>query len=185
MGTGTAPLELPSRYPIGGLLPALYADDDFAQRFTTGLDTMIAPAVSTLDNLAAYFDSRLAPADFLMWLASWVGAELDPGWPLELRRAVVARTLELHRWRGTARGLVRRLWLSLGVQARVSDGGGVTWSRQPGSEPPDSPGTRVRVQVWSGRSAAVDPAAVAAVVTASCPVHVIAEVEVLPGPPEA
>src|ERR1700730_1144995 len=70
-------VELPSRYPIGGLLPALYADDDFAQRFTAGLDTMIAPVVSTLDNLAAYFDSRLAPEDFLMWLASWVGAELD------------------------------------------------------------------------------------------------------------
>ncbi len=178
-------LELPSRYPIGGLLPALYADDDFAQRFTAGLDTMIAPVVSTLDNLAAYFDSRLAPADFLMWLASWVGAELDPRWPLELRRAVVARTLELHRWRGTARGLVQRLWLSLGVHAWVTDGGGVTWSQQPGSEPPGSPGARVLVQVWPGRSAAVDAAAVAAVVTTSCPVHVSTEVQVLPGPPDA
>lgn len=181
----TAPPELPSRYPLGGLLPALYADDDFAQRFTAGLDTMIAPVVSTLDNLAAYFDSRLAPADFLMWLASWVGAELDPAWPLELRRAALARTLELHRWRGTARGLVQRLWLSLGVHARVSDGGGVTWSRQAGTEPPGSPGTRVRVQVWPAGSAAVDPAAVAAVVTASCPVRVVAEIEILPGPPDA
>jgi phage tail-like protein len=169
-------VELPSRYPIGGLLPALYADDDFAQRFTAGLDTMIAPVVSTLDNLAA-------PEDFLMWLASWVGAELDPEWPLELRRAVVARTLELHRWRGTARGLVQRLWLSLGVHARVEDGGGVTWSREPGAESPGASGVRVRV--WPGRSAAVDRAAVVAVVAASCPVHVIAEVEVLPGPPAA
>jgi phage tail-like protein len=176
-------VELPSRYPIGGLLPALYADDDFAQRFTAGLDTMIAPVVSTLDNLAAYFESRLAPEDFLMWLASWVGAELDPAWPLELRRAVVARTLELHRWRGTARGLVQRLWLSLGVHARVEDGGGVTWSREPGTESPGASGVRVRV--WPGRSAAVDRAAVVAVVASSCPVHVIAEVEVLPGSPAA
>jgi phage tail-like protein len=173
-------VELPSRYPIGGLLPALYADGDFAQRFTAGLDTMIAPVVSTLDNLAAYFDSRLTPEDFLMWLASWVGAELDPLWPLELRRVVVARTLELHRWRGTARGLVQRLWLSLGVHALVDDGGGVTWSRAPGSPAPGASGVRVRV--WP---ATVDRAAVVAVVAASCPVHVIAEVEVLPGPPAA
>jgi phage tail-like protein len=176
-------VELPSRYPIGGLLPALYADDDFAQRFTAGLDTMIAPVVSTLDNLAACFDSRLAPEDFLMWLASWVGAELDPAWPLELRRAVVARTLELHPWRGTARGLVQRLWLSLGVHARVEDGSGVTWSREPGARSPGASGVRVRV--WPGRAAAVDRAAVVAVVAASCPVHVIAEVEVLPDPPAA
>ncbi|MGW2847530.1 hypothetical protein ACWC5G_21895, partial [Streptomyces sp. NPDC001274] len=59
---------LPSRYPIGGLLPALYADDDLAQRFTAGLDTVLAPVLSTLDNLPAYFDPALAPADFLPWL---------------------------------------------------------------------------------------------------------------------
>lgn len=31
---------LPSRHPIGEQLPALYADDAFAQRFTAGLDTV-------------------------------------------------------------------------------------------------------------------------------------------------
>ncbi|NEC21477.1 phage tail protein, partial [Streptomyces parvus] len=81
---------LPSRYPIGELLPALYADDDLAQRFTAGLDTVLAPVLSTLDNLPAYVDPALAPADFLPWLASWVGVEADPAWPVELRRAVVA-----------------------------------------------------------------------------------------------
>ncbi|MGW2090124.1 hypothetical protein ACWCQ6_35010, partial [Streptomyces sp. NPDC001880] len=65
---------LASRYPIGGLLPALYADDDLAQRFTAGLDTVLAPVLSTLDNLPAYFDPLLTPADFLPWLSS-----RDPG----------------------------------------------------------------------------------------------------------
>src|SRR6476620_3318162 len=92
---------LASRYPIGGLLPALYADDDLAQRFTAGLDTVLAPVLSTLDNLPAYFDPSLAPADFLPWLSSWVAADIDPAWPEELRRAVVARAVELHRRRGT------------------------------------------------------------------------------------
>ena len=44
--------------PIGEQLPALYADDDFAQRFTAGLDTVLAPVFSTLDNLPAYLDPR-------------------------------------------------------------------------------------------------------------------------------
>src|SRR5690242_8134058 len=96
---------LPSRHPIGEQLPALYADDDFAQRFTAGLDTVLAPVFATLDNLSAYFDPRLAPADFLTWLASWVGADDDSRVPLELRREVVGRALELHRLRGTRRGL--------------------------------------------------------------------------------
>ncbi|MEU3573930.1 SDR family oxidoreductase, partial [Kitasatospora sp. NPDC036755] len=61
---------LPSPYPIGRLLPAMYADDDFAQRFTAGLDTVLAPVFATLDNLPAYFQPGLAPADFLDWLAS-------------------------------------------------------------------------------------------------------------------
>ncbi|SCG00768.1 phage tail protein, P2 protein I family [Streptomyces sp. Ncost-T6T-2b] len=115
---------LPSRYPIGELLPALYADDDLAQRFTAGLDTVLAPVLSTLDNLPAYVDPALAPADFLPWLASWVGVEADPAWPVELRRAVVAHAVELHRWRGTRRGLVERLRLVCGVHAEVRDGGG-------------------------------------------------------------
>ena len=102
---------LPSRYPIGGQLPGPYADDDFAQRFTAGLDTVLAPVFATLDNLPAYLDPRVAPVDFLAWLASWVGAADDPKWPVELRREAVGRAVELHRWRGTRRGLVDGLWL--------------------------------------------------------------------------
>ncbi|MGW2874684.1 hypothetical protein ACWDCZ_41715, partial [Kitasatospora sp. NPDC001225] len=60
---------LPSPHPIGELLPALFAEDDFAQRFTAGLDTVLAPVFATLDNLPAYFQPGLAPADFLDWLA--------------------------------------------------------------------------------------------------------------------
>lgn len=126
---------LPSRHPIGEQLPALYADDDFAQRFTAGLDTVLAPVFTTLDNLPSYFDPRLAPADFLSWLASWVGGADDPDWPTALRREAVARAVELHRWRGTRRGLTEALRLVLGVSAEVSGDGTATWSRTAGAEP--------------------------------------------------
>ncbi|MFJ2437469.1 phage tail protein I [Streptomyces anulatus] len=175
---------LPSRYPIGDLLPALYADDDLAQRFTAGLDTVLAPVLSTLDNLPAYFDPSLAPADFLPWLASWVGVEADPAWPVELRRAVVARAVELHRWRGTRRGLVERLRLCCGVHADVRDGGGATWSAEAGTALPPPPTGELLVRVWPVREGvAVDARRVLDVATASCPVHLTCRVEVLPGPP--
>ncbi|MFI9268786.1 phage tail protein [Streptomyces werraensis] len=73
---------LGSSAPIGAMLPAIFADDDLAQRFVAGLDEVLAPFLVVLDNLDAYFDPALAPLDFTRWLADWVGAEtegIDPG----------------------------------------------------------------------------------------------------------
>lgn len=171
---------LPSRYPLGEMLPALYAADDFAQRFTAGLDAVLSAILATLDNLAEYFDADLAPADFVAWLSSWVAADLDPTWPEPLRREVVRRAVELHRLRGTARGLVARLELCLGVRAEVVDGHGVAWSTRPDTALPDRPDA-VLVRVRPGRSGAVDRDRVVALVDAVCPLHVTCTVEVLSG----
>jgi phage tail-like protein len=179
----TALAALSSRHRLGDLLPAMYADDDFAQRFTAGLDSVLAPVLSTLDNLAAYLDTRLAPEDFLHWLAGWVAAQLDPAWPLPLRRTVVARAVELHRWQGTGRGLVDRLWLCLGVRADVLDGPGAAWSANPGTELPGAPAGTAVVRVWPDRPGEIDPDQVRALVAAACPVHLSCAVELLPGPP--
>lgn len=173
--------DLPSRHPLGPLLPSMYADDDFAQRFTAGLDVVLAAVISTLDNLPAYLDARLAPADFLAWLGSWVAVDLDPGWPPELRRTIVAHAVDLHRWQGTARGLVDRLWLCLGVHAQVVDGA-AAWSTTPDTDLPGQPTTVVRLRVWPGRRE-VDQAQVTAMVDAVCPAHLTCRVEVLPAPP--
>lgn len=175
---------LPSRYPIGEQLPALYAEDDFAQRFTAGLDTVLAPVFATLDNLPAYLDPRVCPADFLTWLASWVGAADDPRWPVELRRQAVARAVELHRWRGTRRGLVEALGLTLGVQAEVTGDGGATWSNVAGADPPAPTPAGALVRVWSeDPTVRVDADRVREVVRTMCPVHTVCRVQVLPGPP--
>ncbi|MEV0191561.1 phage tail protein [Kitasatospora purpeofusca] len=192
---------LPSRHPIGEQLPALYADDDFAQRFTAGLDTVLAPVFTTLDNLPSYFDPRLAPADFLTWLATWVGGTDDPRWPTALRREAVAGAVELHRWSGTRRGLVEALRLVLGVSAEVTGDGGAAWSSTAGGALPPAPADEVLVRVWprpGGAAAAVDPAhgvneadevnevdadRVRALVRSLCPVHTVCRVEVLTGPP--
>jgi phage tail-like protein len=174
---------LPSRYPIGGRLPALYADDDFAQRFTAGLDTVLAPVFATLDNLPAYLDPRVTPTDFLAWLASWVGAADDPQWPEGPRREAVVRAVELHRWRGTRRGLVEALRLTLGVQAEVIGDGGAAWSSTAGADLPPEPPAETLVRVRPGRGRRVDPDRVHEIVRAMCPVHIVCRVEILPGPP--
>lgn len=176
--------DLPSRHPLGALLPSMYAGDDFAQRFTAGLDTVLAAVISTLDNLPGYLDSRLAPEDFLAWLGSWVAVDLDPGWPPELRRSVVRHAVDLHRWQGTTRGLVDRLRLCLGVYAEVVDGAVAVWSTTPGTELPGEPSTEVLVRVWPGHDdQAVDQTQVAAMVHSVCPAHLTWRVEVLAGPP--
>ncbi|GAB2786205.1 phage tail protein [Streptomyces daliensis] len=198
MSRGAVP-GLPSRHPIGALLPALYAEDDFAQRFTGGLDTLLAPVFSTLDNLPAYFDPRLAPEDFLTWVASWVGIRAEgperpdgsavagggvgpSGRAGGLSREAVAHAVELHRWRGTRRGLVELLRLSLGVETEIEDGGGVSWSSETRSELPPAPATDVLVRVRAPDGGGVDEARVRALVEAVCPVHLTCRVEILSGP---
>jgi phage tail-like protein len=131
--TRAAVPDLPSRYPLGERLPALYADDSFAQRFTSGLDVVLAPVISTLDNLACYLDPGLTPADFLAWLACWVAADTAPDWPLPVRRSAVAGAVVEHRRRGTARGLVAQLRRYADVHARVS-GRPTSTGARPGRE---------------------------------------------------
>src|SRR5918997_2793201 len=109
--------DMDSPHPIGMRLPGLYVDDDFTQRFVSAFDQALAPIFATLDCLPAYLDPRLAPEDFLDWLAGWVGLPLDESWTLERRRELVSRAVELHRWRGTRRGIAEHV-------ALVTGGGG-------------------------------------------------------------
>src|SRR4051794_31821685 len=55
---------LASSAPLGMMLPAVFADDDLAQRFVAGLDEVLAPILNVLDCLDTYFTPSLAPADF-------------------------------------------------------------------------------------------------------------------------
>ena len=95
---------LGSSAPIGAMLPAVFADDDLAQRFVGGLDDVVAPILSVLDCLDTYFRPSLAPLDFTQWLGGWVGAETEGDEPEALLRAAVAAAAYLHRIRGTRRG---------------------------------------------------------------------------------
>ena len=96
---------LPTPHPFGPAMPSVFQEDDFAQRFVSAFDDVLAPIFCALDNWDAYLDPRLAPEDVLEWRSTWVGVELDETWPIERRRMLVSKAVELYRWRGTVKGL--------------------------------------------------------------------------------
>lgn len=131
--------SLVSAHPLGEFLPGVFVEDAMADGFTAGLDPMLAPVYLTVDCLDAYLDPRLTPTDFLPWLASWVGIELDETLPPERQRAVVAAAGSLYHVHGTVAGLRRLVELVTGGTVEVRESGGMRWSAVPGADPPGDP----------------------------------------------
>ena len=169
--------SLPVAQPMGMSLPAVYLDDDFTQRLTQALDEVLAPVMLTLDCLAYYFDPKIAPADLVEWIAGWVALTLDDTWTLEQRRALVANAVELHRWRGTRRGLADHVRLVTGGDVEVHDSGGCTWSAESGGTLPGQSEPYVEIAVRRGRPADVDARWLRAVVAEAVPAHVPVRIE--------
>jgi phage tail-like protein len=181
--------ELATPHPLGYLLPALYHDNDIAQRFTGALDVVLAPVLATLDSSHAYVDPLLAPLDFVEWLAEWVGVELDASWPEARQRALVARAADLFAWRGTARGVSDLVAIYTGVVPEIVESGATAWT---GAPPPSGelPGFAagemvVRVRVEPGDAEAIDPIRLDRLVAAAKPAHIAHRVEVFEVAPAA
>ncbi|MCF3137461.1 MULTISPECIES: phage tail protein [Streptomyces] len=162
---------LGSSAPIADMLPAVFADDDLAQRFVAGLDEVIAPIHNVLDCLPAYFDPALAPVDFTRWLAGWVGAETDGTEPDPRLRAAVAAAAYLHRVRGTRRGLAEAVRLAFGVAPEVSESGGADWSARPLGAFPGEPRPHLYVTLRLPDPSPADHHRLDALVSAARPAH--------------
>ena len=170
---------LPSPQPMEKVLPAVLADDDFAIRFVSGFDDVLAPIFSTLDNLGAYLDPRLAPEDFVAWLGSWVGVVGDDREPAERRRQLVATAADLARRRGTVAGLAKEIALHVDASVQVVDSGGCTWSATPGQTPPRTGPATVTIRVRVADPLTFDRGHLDAVVAGALPAHVSHEIEVV------
>ncbi|MFI5567718.1 phage tail protein [Streptomyces sp. NPDC051740] len=179
---------LGSSAPIGATLPAIFADDDLAQRFVAGLDEVLAPFLVVLDNLDSYFDPALAPLDFTRWLADWVGAETDgietDGAPAggsegerRLRAAVAAATY-LHRVRGTRRGLSEAVRLVFGVTPRITESGAAEWHARPLGPVPGDRRPHLHVSLALPDPTSADTHRLDTLVAAARPAHMPYTVEV-------
>lgn len=166
---------LPTPHPLGALLPALYQEDDLAQRLTAGLDDVLASVLCLLDCLDAYVDPALAPDDFVDWMASILGVEPDEAVPLDRRRAMVSGAADVYAMHGTKLGIRDAVRAVTGVEPVVTDSGGVTWSFSPSDPPPDPTPPSVHVVV-PGNSA-VDVRVVERTVADAAPAFVVRRVE--------
>ncbi|WP_437755037.1 phage tail protein [Sorangium sp. So ce1389] len=141
-GTGLATPEIaairiyaPRFSYVDEYLPELYAETVFGSDAdeaapATGADflgrllALVEGEMTSLEDRVAQAylltDPRKAPGEVLAWLASWVGLALDPAWPEDRRRALLALAPELSRRHGTLHGL--RLALDAVTDGGVRDG---------------------------------------------------------------
>lgn len=169
---------LVSPHPLGDTLPALYADDNFAQRLCRGLDEVLAPVLATLDCLPAYLDPATAPADLVDWLAGWVGVAIVPEMADGRRRQLVAAAARLYVWRGTLSAIRTIVELSTGQIPEILESGGTGWSQDADAPMPGwpEPGLIVRLQTADRR---IEESRLMSLIAAFVPAHVPWRLELL------
>ncbi len=175
---GVLPGE-PSPFPLVHRLPGVLQEDEFLVRFLDAFDEALAPIFLTLDALGAYVDPELAPADFLDWVAGWVGVSMDETTPVDRRREIVAGAVTMHTRRGTVAGIAAAVRMVTGGEVEVTDNGGAAFSGEHGGTLPGRPGARLQVRVHAAPGTRVDEARISALVAAVKPAHVPHEVKVV------
>jgi len=170
---------LPSPHPLVGTLPGIYQEKSFTERFCTALDDVLAPVLSTMDNMAAYFDVATTPDDMLPWLSVWLGVPADVPLPAERRRKVMLAAARMHGWQGTRRGVELAVESALGLRTVVTETGAADWSLDASAPLPGRPRPAMVVQVHVPPGGALDERRVDAVVDSVKPAHVRHRVEVV------
>ncbi len=123
-GTGRATPELRALrawYPrfsyLERYLPAVYREDPvsawFLDRFLANPEGLFTTWEDRIAAAQVLFDTRTVPADYLAWLADWLGAEPDPTWSEGKQRLFLAHAPQMFRERGTRVGVLRALRLAL------------------------------------------------------------------------
>jgi phage tail-like protein len=169
--------DLPSPHPLGATLPGVYQDDALALLWCEAVDAALAPVVSTLDSFSAYLDPATVPEDMLRWLASWVLVAVDDLQRPERRRSVIASAAELHRWRGTARGIADAVEAVFDRRPEIEETGGSIASEQSGSPLPGTAEPLLTVRLALERTGRVEARRLDAIVAATKPAHVPHRVE--------
>jgi phage tail-like protein len=172
---------LDSPHPLARTLPGLYQDQAFVERFCAALDEVLAPVVSTLDNLPAYLDVATTPEDLLPWLAAWTGMTVDPGQPRDRQRLLLRQAVTLHGSQGTRRGIEMAVEAVFGLRAEVQETGAATWSMEADTPLPGAPQQAFVLQVFAAPGEAVDEERLDLVVDGLKPAHVVHRVEVVRG----
>lgn len=181
-----APASASARGYLTATLPAVYTEGErpslaalahhptpepFVVRWLRGLEEVLDPTVTLLDNLAWHLDTRLCPDDVVRELLGWLGleaaADLEPG----ARRSVLRRAMALGRRRGTLAGLRELLGHAFGgLQIEVTHSGRATQGADPRARPQAAPPQLV-VRCPAPLSAGQEDA-LRSLIDYGCPAHV-------------
>jgi phage tail-like protein len=105
-------------------LPAVYQQDptskSFLERYLANPEGFFTALEGRILESQELFDPQTAPAEYLDWLASWIGVSFDFTWTTATRRFFLANAPKFFQTRGTPDGLVRMLRLALDQCADAS-----------------------------------------------------------------
>ncbi|MFI5672686.1 hypothetical protein [Streptomyces sp. NPDC051704] len=176
------PLVAGSR-SLRAILPESYRQGDFADRYLAGFDDALAPLITALDCLDAYFDPRTAPDDFVTWMLDWSLTGLPACVGSQGRRNALLLGHRLHGLRGTRTGVDLLVRHVLGGRLELTESGGTYCAAGPDDPSAPLPGpARARLRVLlpygmsRGRAGVAED--VADLVREWIPAHVAAEVVV-------
>lgn len=107
-------------------LPAIYRRSDAVGRNVVRdlcflLEHMFGPVEQVLAEGDRYYDPHACPPEFLGWLAQWTAFAMDLDWPEAQKRALLKRSVDLYRIRGTTRGLALFLKLFTGHEPTITE----------------------------------------------------------------
>jgi len=100
-------------------LPGIYQEDELMGRLLMLFESFLAPIAMQIENNAYYYNPRMAPPEFLPWLASWTGMVLDNQLPEKTRRKLLNASATLFRKRGTRQGLQEYLEIYTGGKVQI------------------------------------------------------------------
>jgi len=96
-------------------------DDDPMRRFLFMFQHVMTTVTDRIDHIVDLTDPLAADANFLPWLASWVGFELDESLPIHQQRELVRRAIRLMRTRGTRHGIEEMVRVLTSAPVRVEE----------------------------------------------------------------
>ena len=104
-------------------LPRVYQEDessrDFLEKFLSLFETTYGGFEDKITNIASYFNAAATPADFLPWLAAWLGLFFDQNWEEAKKRELIKLAPKLYEKRGTLEGLKAYIGLYTGLHSHL------------------------------------------------------------------